>query len=436
MFRGSRLAALLVCIGLVAVPAAARATPVLTISTDREDGVYATGETATFIIEATENHLPLAHQEVACELSTDAFAHSEKRTVTVTKGQAELTVSRDEPCVLHLRAVVRREGSRPASAVGGAAFSPERIKPAAPAPDDFDAFWADQKGRLDAIPPNVQLEAMDSGPPGVELYSVTLDNIDHTRVHGYLAKPAGEGPFPAYLQVPWAGVYSLETDRVTGPARRGFLALNINAHDIENGQPKPYYTKLGDGPLKGYYLHGRGSRDTCYFLRMYLSCYRAAEYLASRPDWDGRHLIVEGFSQGGGLALATAGLSPHVSAVAASMPAMCDESAAAVGRAPGWPALVRLVYGKPDPRLAEVAGYFDAVNFARRIKVPALVGTGFADMSCPSSSVYAAYNVIPGPKQMVLDPQAAHLSRKPNWDAAYETFQEKQSRRAEPAATN
>ncbi len=433
MLRRNRLAALVVCIALSAAVSVAQAAPALSISTDHKDAVYEKGDTATFTIALTDEGRPVASGQVACELSTDGFWHSEKQTVTVADGKAELQASRDEPCILWLRATYQPEGGRQVRVVGGAAFSPTEIQPSMAAPDDFDQFWADQKKRIDAIPANVQLTPMDSGNPNIELYSITMDGINDTKIYGYFCKPKGDGPFPALLQVQWAGVYSVDPGWTKWMPNQGIMALDINAHAIENGKPQSYYDELNKGALQGYPYQGRESRDTSYFLRMYLSCYRAAEYLASRPDWDKKHLIVEGGSQGGGQTLVTAALDPHVTAAAADVPAMCDHSARLVGRAPGWPMLVAMQDGKPDPKQLQAARYFDAVNFAREIKVPILIGTGFADLTCPSSSVYAAYNVIPGPKQMVLDPQTGHTGGHPNWGKAYQAFLNEHTMDAAPA---
>ena len=76
--------------------------------------------------------------------------------------------------------------------------------------------------------------------------------------------------------------------------------------------------------------------DTSYFLPMYLSCYRAAHYLQSRPDWDGKILVVSGGSQGGQQAIMIAGLFPHFTAVLAIRPAGGDMRTPDAGRT-GWP---------------------------------------------------------------------------------------------------
>ncbi len=401
----------------------------LAIRTDRPGALYEPGETVTFLIELAEGGKPVAAAELDCELSTDAFSKSEKVRVPIVNGKGQLKASRDKPCVLWIRATWPKEGDGRVRTTAGAGFSLERIEPSMPPPEDFDEFWEAQLARLARIPINAKLEPVQVPDAGVEVFAVTLDNIDGTKVYGYLGKPKGDGPFPALFQVQWSGVYSLEPRRVVWPARDGFLTLNINAHAVPNGRPKEYYQELTQGRLRGYSHQGRESRETCYFLRMYLACRRATDYVASRPDWDRKHFIVTGSSQGGAQAIVTAALSPHVKAVSACAPALCDQTARALpDRAPGWPRLVAMSGGQLDPAHANAARYFDVVNFARNVKVPALMGTSFADLTCPAPSVYAAYNVLPGPKRMILDPLAAHSGKRLKWGPTSAEFLAEHSR--------
>ena len=48
------------------------------------------------------------------------------------------------------------------------------------------------------------------------------------------------------------------------------------------------------------------------------------------------------------------------------------------------------------------------VNFARRVKVPGLYSWGYNDETCPPTSMYSAYNVIPGPKKLLLTLETGH----------------------------
>ena len=48
------------------------------------------------------------------------------------------------------------------------------------------------------------------------------------------------------------------------------------------------------------------------------------------------------------------------------------------------------------------------MNFATRVRCPGIVTVGFIDATCPPTSVYAAYNTLPGPKQIFNDPPSTH----------------------------
>ena len=69
-----------------------------------------------------------------------------------------------------------------------------------------------------------------------------------------------------------------------------------------------------NGRENGYLSNGLDSRDNYYMKRVYLACVRSIDLLTSLPEWDGKNVIVQGGSQGGALALVTAGLDQRVTA--------------------------------------------------------------------------------------------------------------------------
>ena len=48
----------------------------------------------------------------------------------------------------------------------------------------------------------------------------------------------------------------------------------------------------------------------------------------------------------------------------------------------------------------ETLSYFDGMNFAVRSKAQALFSAALMDLTCPPSTVFAAYNHFAGPKDM------------------------------------
>ncbi|HLX61891.1 MAG TPA: acetylxylan esterase [Planctomycetota bacterium] len=398
---------------------AAEAAPVpilkFAAKTDRADAFYKKGETVTFSFSLTDKAKPVADGEVKWTLSKDGFGSIGTGSAKLDNGNITVTGKLDEPGILQCRVSYQAGKNAPAvTALAGAAIDPLELKPSLPVPDDFDAFWAGQKKKLAEIPLKATLTEVKSAAKDVASFDVQIECAGGVPVSGYFAKPEASQSksLPIILTVHGAGVRSAGLSGACGWAARGFLAMDINAHGIPNGKPDAFYKELADGKLKDYRSFGRDSRETCYFVNMFLREIRALDYLCSLPEWDGRNVIVYGGSQGGFQAFAAAGLDERVTFFAAGVPAGCDHSGNVVGRIAGWPKLVPIgPDGKPDPKVLEAARYVDNVNFATRTKAKGcIVTTGFIDTTCPPSSVYTAYNALTIPKQIHTDPLAGHTS--------------------------
>jgi cephalosporin-C deacetylase len=278
----------------------------------------------------------------------------------------------------------------------GAAVAPQQLQPSIAAPADFDRFWKAKLGVLKTIPASATLSAAPSGNPDIDYATITMATVDGAHIHGQIARPRAPGKLPALLILQYAGgPYPLQKQWVVERAVQGWLALNVEPHDVLPVEPQAYYDKL-PARLKQYQAIGRESRDRSYFLRMYLSDYRAVEYLASRKDWDGHTLVLLGTSMGGQQSLCTAALNHRVTAVIVNEPSGADANGEAHGRLtgyPNWPA--------DDPRALRTAQYFDTVNCASRIRAPTLVAMGFTDTTAPPVGIWTAFNQIPGPKEAV-----------------------------------
>jgi len=222
-----------------------------------------------------------------------------------------------------------------------------------------------------------------------------------------------EGPekLPAMLIVQWASIYPLQKPWVTDRAAGGWLVLNIMAHDLPIDEPAEFYAAQTDGPLRDYWGIGNDDRETSYFLRMYLSCYRAAEYMSQRPDWDSKTLVVSGTSQGGQQTLMLAGFHPKITAALALVPAGCDMLGPDIGRRGGCPQWYSITNGKDPAKVHQASRYFDVVNFASRVRCPVLAGVGLIDETCPAAGVFAALNQMQVPKEIVVLPQSDHQGR-------------------------
>ena len=329
-------------------------------------------------------------------------------TIAFQSAEAAIHTSLTRPGTILAEVTATNASHQTIRALAGAAIAPDRIPVSSPCPEDFDAFWKSKLAELATVPEHPVLQPDSGGKPNAAYWKITLDNIRGTHIHGQLARPAQGEKFPAMLVVQWAGVYPLQQKWATDHAAEGWLVLNILAHDLPIDEPKSFYDELNEHALKNYTAIGNDDRERSYFLRMFLACYRAVDYLSERPDWDGKTLVVTGTSQGGLQSFVAAGLNHKVTAVLDLVPAGCDNTGGLVGRKPGWPYWMAKAAGNDEKKLMDTSRYFDGVNFAARITCPTLVGLGLIDTTAAPSGVFAAINQIHAPKEVVVMPDANH----------------------------
>lgn len=369
------------------------------VTCTRDSALFQVGETAVFKIESQVD------AEVAFRLTEDGFKTVKEGQLKLEKGKpTEITGTLEIPGFLQLRVSLGKE-----QVLAAAAFAPTQIPPTTKMPAEFDSFWDAQKKELAKIPHDARLErSAKHSDTKVDCYKISLASVDGKRVHGWISVPKGKGPFPAILTVPYAGVYGIEPDK--RHAYMGALAMNIIVHDLPVDEKPEFYEKLANGPLENYRNIGMRDRQKSFFRYAILACLRAADYLAARPDFNGEDLAVTGGSQGGGLAIITAGAEPRVKVMAAGVPALCDHAGIANGRISGWPQWLRRVKGAETAKVLETSAYFDAVNFAREYRGKSLLCVGFLDTACPPTSVYAAFNLLPEPKTIIAAPRLGHAA--------------------------
>jgi len=380
----------------------------ITVTPDRPSGLYRPGETVTWNISVD---LPGSLKSPAYTVKTGNIATIDSGGLSFTNGKASISAKASAAGWLILEVTGTSATNTALKVNGGALIGDELITQADQRPADFDSFWDGKLAALNAIPINPVVTPGVSGVTGVDYSTVTLDGIAGTHVQGQLARPTGTAKCPAMLIVQWAGVYSLQKSWITGYASAGWLVLDTQAHDITPVAADSYYTDLSNGALKDYWRQGNEDRETSYFLRMYLATHRAVEYLASRPDWDGRTLIVMGGSQGGLQSLVAAALNPRVTAVLADVPAGSDQAGLDAGREPGWPQWAWQAWDRDLSKVKQAARYYDVCNFAQRIQCPVLIGVGLLDIVVPCPGVYATYNQLKVAKEIVPMPDADHTQK-------------------------
>jgi cephalosporin-C deacetylase-like acetyl esterase len=402
---------------LLVLPALAQdrvGTVQVRVSTDHSDWRYKPGQPVRFHIVAVQDGHALSDGMVNIRIGPEMVAPKVDQTVKLNASGVTVDGgTMREPGFLRCIATVERNG-KTYRGLATAAFEPESIQPTQTDPPDFDQFWAAGKAELAKLPIDARVTPLpDYGNATVVCSQVNMQNIGMgklpSRLYGILCEPKAPGKYPALLEVPGAGVRPYRG--LARMASHGIITLQIGIHGIPVTMDMDVYSSLGAGALVNYNAFGLDSRDRYYYRRVYLGCVRANDFLTSLPNWDGERLAVRGGSQGGALSIVTAGLDPRVKGLAAMYPALSDVTGYLHNRAGGWPHMFRSTEGPAmhrTPDKIETTRYYDVVNFARRVKVTGLYAWGFNDETCPPTSMYSAYNVIPGPKKLVLALETGH----------------------------
>ncbi|HBL32203.1 MAG TPA: acetylxylan esterase, partial [Porphyromonadaceae bacterium] len=322
---------------------------------------------------------------------------------------------------LRCRVVASYEGKE-YSGLATAAFSPDAIQSTTNEPEDFWTFWQKAKAEASKIPLDARVRLLpDRCTEKVNVYEVNIQNYKPgTRLFGIVCVPKAPGKYPALLHVPGAGVRGYYGDVNT--AEKGVITLQIGIHGVPVTLDASVYNNLSAGALDGYPNYNLDDKDRYYYKRVYLGCVRAVDFIFNLPEFDGNNIVVMGGSQGGALSIVTAALDNRIKGLVAFYPALCDLTGYLHGRAGGWPHLFsasNLSFNNTSQKI-ETSKYYDIVNFARHLNVPGFYSWGYNDVTCPPTSMYAAYNVITAPKTLFLAEETGHWTYPEQWEKAYD----------------
>ena len=295
---------------------------------------------------------------------------------------------------------------------GGAGADIDKLAPAASRPDDFDAYWAAQRARLDAVPLKPEVEqyvgcVFPDGvaiPPSLDIFKVKVPCAGPNPVTGLLAVPKEKGKYP--VRVIFDG-YSKDPKRSHRLMTPGMITFHVNAHGYDLFRAQPYYDEFFRPFEKNYPSYGLAPEenkdpDTAYFNGMALRVMRSFDFVKTLPEWNGRDLIAEGGSQGGLQSVWAASLVEGLTRCETSI-TWCSNIAGAQldGRLPGW-----------HPEYVRGLDYYDTVFHASRIPESCFVDferIGLGDYTCPPSGVTMVYNAIRGRKRAAYYQNSTHM---------------------------
>jgi cephalosporin-C deacetylase len=269
-------------------------------------------------------------------------------------------------------------------------------------PADFDAFWAKTLAETHTHDLALTLTRVDPGLCLVDVFDVEFAGFGGHPIRAWLTRPAAgschAGLLPAVVEYNgYGGGRGLPHEHLAWAAA-GYVHLFMDTRGQGSGwgsggdTPDP----VGTGPAApGFMTRGILDPADHYFRRVFTDAVRAVEAVRAVDGVDPARVAVAGGSQGGGIALAAAGLVPDLLGVLADVPFLCHIRRAVdlSDREPYAEITTYLSVHRAHVTAAfRTLSYLDGVSFARRATAPALFSVALMDPICPPSTVYAAYN--------------------------------------------
>ncbi len=297
-------------------------------------------------------------------------------------------------------------------------YKPEREEPA-----DFDTFWAGTLADARAHPLAPVFVPFDAGLTTIDVWDVAFAGFGGQPIKGWFLAPrdvagspfARNGRLPCVVEyIGYGGGRGRPIDWLLPPsAGYTHLVMDVRGQGSSwraGDTPDPE-SGAATGQYPGFATRGILDPDTYYYRRLITDAVRAVEAARANPLVDPARVAVNGGSQGGGLALAAAGLMPDLLLTLTDVPFMCHwRRATEITDGDPYHEIVRYckVHRDQEERVFETLSYFDGLNFAARAKTPALFAVALMDTVCPPSTVFAAYNHYAGPKEIAVYPFNGH----------------------------
>ncbi|WP_102507683.1 acetylxylan esterase [Sanguibacter massiliensis] len=298
----------------------------------------------------------------------------------------------------------------------------DQLQAYAPGPDevgeapDHDEFWAATLAGSRALASAPTRTRVTTGLRAVDSYDVTFSGFGGHPVRAWLTLPAAtEGPLPTVVQYNgYGGGRGLAIEHLFW-ANAGYAHLFMDSRGQGSGwgnggdTPDP----VGHGPAAaGQMTRGILDPHEHYLRRLQTDAVLAVDAARAMPEVDGTRIVVTGRSQGGGVALAVAGLTDGLAGVMADVPFLCHfrRSVDLTDAFPYQEIVQYLSVNRlHEEQVFRTLAYFDGVTHARRATAPLLTSAALRDMVCPPSTIYAAFNAYAGTdKEIVVWPWNGH----------------------------
>ncbi|MDF3820112.1 acetylxylan esterase [Leptospira sp. 96542] len=278
-------------------------------------------------------------------------------------------------------------------------------------PSDLDAFWKEGIQALKKIPLNASYKTVLKGSFIWEsLNDISFQSVGNHTLYGKLAIPRKRGNRPVV-------VYFHDYLAIPEEIQKGYsdlgvaqLHITLRGHGEEMIQA-PVDPNTGRSPIgwtPNYFAHSLDQKEDFYMRKLYLDVLKTIEFLKQSDGIDGDKIILHGKSLGSALAVFGAAYSDKIKGLILETPSFCyiDKDQLSLKLNPWVKELTPFLEKRATKKIdyKKELAYFDALYYAKKIKIPALFSCGMEDDKSHPKSVFALFNHMNCDKRMQLYP--------------------------------
>jgi cephalosporin-C deacetylase len=278
----------------------------------------------------------------------------------------------------------------------------KKYKPKLTKKKDFDKFWSTTIKQSANQPLNISLKKFEFPAKNVVCHRLYYDGFIKGRMCGWYLLHKNAANVPVILSIHGYGGKKHDLLNYLPWVYQGYavFAIDVRGQTGESTDGIEYPNPQGKYNL----VKGICNKDSYYLRYTYMDTIRALNVLLSRQEIDKSRIAVMGTSQGGGFTIILSALCtdkiklgiPHI-------PGFCHlKRALDMATAPYTEITDYIKENNVKNAVFDTLSYFDAMNFADKIKSQICITAGLQDTICLPSTIFAAYNHMKTKKEIIV----------------------------------
>lgn len=268
-------------------------------------------------------------------------------------------------------------------------------------PDDFDEYWQRAILEMENTEPNLEMRRVNANLPGQECFDIYFTGVRNARIHCRYIRPKNAKKVPIVFKTHGYG-NKMEGWFDSLPfVSQGFCVMNMDCRG-QGGMSKD--TSIVDRTtFNGHIIRGIDNEnpDDLLFRQIFLDTAEIVRIAERFEEVDTERMYTYSGSQGGGLAIACAALSPQIRKTVVYYPFLSDykyaylhiDAAQAFSEFKSYFKVCDPKHERAE-KVFEKLGYIDIQNLAKYIKADVLMASGMRDNFVPVMTQFAMFNKL------------------------------------------